>query len=310
MIKLFTIDDGKMLVSDDINSSQVILMSNPSVNERQQICQHLGIDAVTLDYYNSPEEVSRFHRIHSEQIKNANLLVVYDFIKEHPTIETQLAPVIIIFNAHNLIICTENIANCELLIKELIHNSFSPIDIIDELLNMWLDNLMKGLSLYKGEIDKLDAASDYTIENQQLRALTILMRKLVFFEHTINDQADTLRAFIRSQAANELSWNNIQEIQTKQRRLSKMIHIFRDLLESISGLFMGMMDNHLNHLMKFLDSAGLAIALAALVTGFMGMNVGCLPWKNDVYGFWIISGIIIILVIACAIYLRNKKYTR
>ena len=41
-----------------------------------------------------------------------------------------------------------------------------------------------------------------------------------------------------------------------------------------------MMDSNLNNLMKFLDSSGLVIAVAALVTGFMGMNVGGLPLER------------------------------
>lgn len=46
-----------------------------------------------------------------------------------------------------------------------------------------------------------------------------------------------------------------------------MIEIYRDLLESIGDLFNGMMDNNLNHIMKYLDSAALIISVPALFAG-------------------------------------------
>lgn len=70
-----------------------------------------------------------------------------------------------------------------------------------------------------------------------------------------------------------------------------------------------MMDNNLNHLMKYLDSAGLVIAVIALVTGFMGMNVGGLPWKTSTSGFALTCVIAILLAVITGIHLKRKKYT-
>ncbi len=67
-----------------------------------------------------------------------------------------------------------------------------------------------------------------------------------------------------------------------------------------------MMDNNLNHLMKYLDSAGLVIAL---VTGFMGMNVGGLPWKTSTSGFALTCVIAILLAVITGIHLKRKEYT-
>lgn len=40
-----------------------------------------------------------------------------------------------------------------------------------------------------------------------------------------------------------------------------------------------MMDNNLNHIMKYLDSAALIISVPALFAGIWGMNTGGLPGK-------------------------------
>lgn len=310
MLKTFRLVEGQLQDNDDLQTAQLILLSNPTEQERQEICTALDLEAVTFDYANSPEEVSRFHRLYSDKMHDAYLLVVYDFIANRPTIEEQLAPAIVIFNSSQLLVCTTDWLSTLQVVKDHVGVVNKPVQIVNYLVNFWQDHLMEGLRSYKPEIDRLDQAANATIENKELRELTDLTRQLVFVEHTMDDQSSALVAFTNSLQANRLDSTDVQAMQTKQRRLNKMIHIFRDLLESISGLFLGMMDNNLNHLMKFLDSAGLIIAIGALVTGLMGMNVGGIPWKNDVYGFWLIFGVVIIALLVAIHYLKNKDYSK
>lgn len=87
-----------------------------------------------------------------------------------------------------------------------------------------------------------------------------------------------------------------------------MIHVYTDLLNSISGLFTAMMDSHLNHLVKYLNSVALIIAIPTLISGIWGMNIVGLPDRTNKNGFWIIITIAAILTIIWAIILKKKKY--
>lgn len=169
---------------------------------------------------------------------------------------------------------------------------------------------MDVLVSYKKQIDDLDSAARRGFSNTRLRELTTLTRKLVFLEHIMVDQTSTIEALVKSDFCQNVPQDICQNLTVEQQRLTKAIHIFRDLLDSISSLFTAMMDSNLNNLMKFLDSAGLVIAVAALVTGFMGMNVGGLPWKDDLYGFWITLGIASILSLLIAYLLHRKQYLK
>lgn len=311
MLKTYRLRDRQLIETNGGTwGANLILMSNPTTQEREHVCAQLNLEPITFDYANSAEEVSRFHRLYSDRMPDAYLLVVYDFIATRKTIEDQLSPAIMIFNQHQLLVCTADWSSAREVISHHLDESDQPLQLVNHLVNYWQDHLMDGLRAYKPEIDRLDQAANATIENQELRELTDLTRQLVFFEHTMDDQSSALMAFTNSLQANRLDSTEVQTMQTKQRRLNKMIHICRDLLESISGLFLGMMDNNLNHLMKFLDSAGLIIAIGALVTGLMGMNVGGIPWKNDVYGFWIIFAVIILALLVAIHYLKNKDYSK
>lgn len=290
----------------DLKDCNLILLTRASKKELHQVCRSFDLDPLTFDYCSSPEEVSRYHPLISNALPGGHILVVYDFITEPEKIENQLTPAIMIFNQDTLIVCTDNSETCQ---RQLAEKKSQIIDFITGYILKCQQNLMNALLKYKPEIDRLDAAAQESFNNDELRTLTNLTRKLVFFEHTMNDQSETITAFIKNPQLETIHQKDLCfELDIQQRRLTKTIHIFRDLLDSISGLFTEMMNSSLNNLMKFLDSAGLVIATAALVSGFMGMNVGGLPWKNTQFGFWFTVTISVSLAIIIAIYLKRKSY--
>ncbi|MBB1079584.1 magnesium transporter CorA family protein [Limosilactobacillus sp. STM2_1] len=308
MINKYTVTSSGIKESNlPLNTVELVLMIQPTATEIKQVCHCFDLSPFSFQYCSSPEEVSRFHHTASDVLENPSILVIYDFIASRHKIESQLSPSLVIFDARHLIICTDS----EKTVREILQKGANSLSMI--LINYIVacqKVLMATLHGYKQEIDRLDKLARSGFNNQALRDLTTLTRRLVFFEHTMNDQATTIAAFLKDDCCWDFPLEQQLELAVQQRRLTKTIHIFRDLLTSISDLFTAMMDNHLNSLMKFLDSAGLIIAIAALVTGFMGMNVGGLPWKDSFYGFWLTLGIALVLSLIAAFFLRRKQYTK
>ncbi|MCR1877731.1 magnesium transporter CorA family protein [Limosilactobacillus reuteri] len=290
-----------------LKQADLIILTRPTDEEIQQLCQTFNLNKFSFRYRSSPEEVSRFHRTTSDVLDNPFFLVVYDYISSFKHIEKQLAPSLIIFDSDHLIICTDSEDSC----KNITNSNYSNLsEILFNYISQCQYKIMDVLVSYKKQIDDLDSAARRGFSNTRLRELTTLTRKLVFLEHTMVDQTSTIEALVKSDFCQNVPQDICQNLTVEQQRLTKTIHIFRDLLDSISSLFTAMMDSNLNNLMKFLDSAGLVIAVAALVTGFMGMNVGGLPWKDDLYGFWITLGIASILSLLIAYLLHRKQYLK
>lgn len=165
-----------------------------------------------------------------------------------------------------------------------------------------LDHINQKLNAVKRKIDYLDSVARETTKTKELKKVTDLTRELVYLKHTLDDQTESLRSFGEYLKKNQLASSaDIASLMTKQAQLTKMIHVYTDLLNSISGLFTAMMDSHLNHLMKYLNSV-------ALISGIWGMNIGGLPDRTNKNGFWIIITIAAILTIIWAIILKKKKY--
>lgn len=165
-----------------------------------------------------------------------------------------------------------------------------------------LDHINQKLNAVKRKIDYLNSVARETTKTKELKKVTDLTRELVYLKHTLDDQTESLRSFGEYLKKNQLASSaDIASLMTKQAQLTKMIHFYTDLLNSISGLFTAMMDSHLNHLMKYLNSV-------ALISGIWGMNIGGLPGRTNKNGFWIIITIAAILTIIWAIILKKKKY--
>lgn len=167
------------------------------------------------------------------------------------------------------------------------------------------------LTKIKQQLDQLDHAARTTTKTKSLKEATDLTRTLVYFNHTMDDQASSIEAltdFLKKQhSANSIF---IIDLLLSQRRITKKIKVYRDLLESINGLFSAMMDNHLNNLMKYLDSIALIISIPALISGIWGMNVGGLPGKDNEFGFlWVILFGAALAIIS-ALLLRKKNYLK
>lgn len=182
-----------------LTEADLVMMIKPSVAEISQVCDAFDLEKLTFQFHSSPEEVSRFHTTTSDVLVKPQLLVIYDFIPELPTIEQQLTPVIVVFDRQHLIICTDN---------QSLQASAIPGNDVTSFVIAYLDrcqhNLSNALMSYKPEIDQLDKAARTTIDNRYLPKLTDLTRQIVFFDHTMNDQGETLDTFLQSPAMDKV----------------------------------------------------------------------------------------------------------
>ena len=232
MIQAFVLRDGQ-LRSDNGNREQanVFIMSSPKKTELQSLCRQFNLDPVIFNECNSAEEVSRFHEVTSTALEHLQLLVIFDFNVHYSEITDQLTPTILLFNTDHLFLCTQNAANAldELTVAVQEHQQVSAL--VAHLINFWQGHLIQGLDSYEEQINYLNQAAQKAIKDHELRQLTSLMRRLVFLEHTINDQSETITAFEKSTIAQTINSQMLLDIKTNQRRLAKAIHIYRDVLE-------------------------------------------------------------------------------
>lgn len=284
-------------------NENLILKDRLTSKEIHELILNWDLDPSIFTHPDSPVEITRFITLDSSKLTNEHLLVTFNLQDINASIEQELVPVFTIIDQNHLFIGTTAS------FKGFNSKSTDPIDLIFENLLWQIHNLNQKLNEVKRRIDHLDRAARKTTKTRELTQITDLTRELVYLKHTLNDQTESLQRF--EDYLEQTRWVSrarIESLLTEQLRLNKIIDVYTDLLTSISGLFTAMMDSHLNHLMKYLDSAALIIAIPALISGIWGMNIGGLPGKDTEYGFWILVLLSVILTISWGIFLKKKKY--
>lgn len=286
------IDKEKLILKDQLNQTDI-----------DQVVKSWQLDPTIFTYPDSPIEIARFIPLNSNKLKNGHLLVTFVLLKDDLPIEQKLTPIFTIFNQTHLFIgtkaCFPRLKPEKNIIETILQN------LHDQSQNIYVE-----LVAVKKEIDLLDKNARKKTKRNELQKLTDLTRELVYLKHTLDDQTPSLEKFGTYLIDNQLITKaRVQSIMTEQRRITKMIHVYTDLLNSISGLFKAMMDNRLNHLMQYLDSIALVIAIPGLISGIWGMNIGGLPGQHDKNGFWVLMAIAIVLTIILGIFLKKKKYS-
>lgn len=218
-----------------------------------------------------PEEVSRLEHLRDTKLNNPFLYTLIDLSSNHQErIEKRLEPDTFILSKGLMITYVSRESN---LVERLIEKHGSELrhfeDIIAFATLMIYTHYINGLKEIKKQIDQLDAAARKTTENNELFNLADTERDMVYLDHTLKDQNLTVNHLMeRKEFLDKLDNESlVYDIKLRQKFANKLVTIYRDLLETIGGLFSDMMDNNLNHLMKYLDSAALVVAVPSLIAG-------------------------------------------
>lgn len=226
--------------------------------------------------------------------------------------KVSLDPLIIASNDTELVFFIHENSHNEKDIYQLINNgSFDSNEavIANFLLQIYANYRIK-LSHIKNQLEQLEDNSSYTTKNEELIQLKNIKKDTVILQHTLETQHQALEHLFKLEefSDNLTDQSVIYNIKTAERQITKLVEVYRDLIDAISGLFSDIMSNHLNHLMKYLDSAALVISVPTLIAGFWGMNTGGLPGRHSEQGFWSMILVSAVSAIIAWIILRFKKF--
>lgn len=231
---------------------------------------------------------------------------------EH-SIEERLQPLSFIKSDELLIlhIC-ENSDFFERLLEKFGHQITNYTEFVAWSIFQISTHFLKDLQERKKIIDDLENSAKTTAKNEELFSMIDAERNMTYLQETLNNQHSTLKElFEETDFVAELdNAGLIYDIQLRDRQAKKMVDVYTSLMENISGLFTDMMNNNLNHLMKYLDSLSIVLSVPALIGTIWGMNAGGLLFKKSSYGFLIILAISIILGALMALHLYKKDYSK
>ncbi|MEE6725280.1 CorA family divalent cation transporter [Pediococcus acidilactici] len=262
----------------------------------------------------TPEVFPRTMRFKHGEDEIAYLIAVCNLAPTDNILDSQvlLDPLIIVSEPEQLTFLVHEESASATEIRELYETTLfnSNEGLIACFLLKIYSNYRVKLAHIKEQLEEIEAQSTETTKNEYLIEIKNIKKEAVVLEHTLDTQHQALeRLFKLAEFTDNLADEAmIYNIKTAERQITKLIAIYRDLIEAISGLFTDIMSNHLNHLMKYLDSAALVISVPSLIAGLWGMNTGGLPGEHTKFGFLMMIIVSLVLALVTWRILRSKKY--
>jgi magnesium transporter len=145
---------------------------------------------------------------------------------------------------------------------------------------------------------------------QQLLQLYELKRQIISLRKQIWPMRDIVNTIIRFE--NSLIKQDIviylRDLNDHIIRIIDTIESQRDLASSVLDLYLSTQSNKMNEVMKFLTVVSTIFIPATFVAGVYGMNFDNMPEIHSKNGYYVILGIMLVIIVAPLIYFKRKRW--
>lgn len=303
LIDFFSISNNG--VQNNTNKGNWIAVSNPTNDEKERLCDTYDLPQNFFSLGKNYSNVSFFKKYLAEDEKPLCLML---FINIRSIDEPEsLSSTITVFLTSDILITVSEKA----LIDEVLDNFEAEISskagLILHIIQVINEHYLIFLRKQRKTIEEISQGTSHGSNKNILEKTTDTEKNLVYIDNLLKEQHKTINQLLDSSLVSSDRDLAIEiELQTKQATTS--VQIYREMLSSISGLIDSMMDNRLNQLMKFLNTASLLLALPTLIFSLWGINTGGLLWRDSEIGSFMVVLLALIVSIISGIYLFKKDY--
>lgn len=280
-------------------------VSNPTDEEKEQLHRAYELPKNFFSLGEKYSNVSFFKKYQTEDDKPLCLMLFID-IQSIDEPESLSSAVTVFLTSDILITVGERPLVSEVLNKYQSEVS-TKAGLILHTLQIINEHYLSFLRKQRETIEEISQGTSHGSNKNILEKTTHTEKNLVYIDNLLKEQRRTITHLLDSSLVSSDRDLAIEiELQTKQATTS--VQIYREMLSSISGLIDSMMDNRLNQLMKFLNTASLLLALPTLIFSLWGINTGGLLWRNSEIGSIMVVLLALIVSIVSGIYLFKKDY--
>lgn len=303
MIDYFSISSEG--VQKNTSQGNWLSVSDPTDDEKEQLHQAYELPKNFFSLGEKYSNVSFFKKYQTEDEKPLCLML---FINIQSINEPEsLSSAVTVFLTSDVLITVSE----KPLIDEVLDNYqseiFTKAGLILHTLQIINEHYLIFLRKQRQVIEEISQGTSNGSNKNILEKTTHTEKNLVYIDNLLKEQHKTITHLLDSSLVSSDRDLAIEiELQTKQATTS--VQIYREMLSSISGLIDSMMDNRLNQLMKFLNTASLLLALPTLIFSLWGINTGGLLWRDSEIGSIMVVFLALIVSIVSGVYLFKKDY--
>jgi len=309
MIRYYKTIDNKLEKLTDFESGCWINLVEPSQNEIREIANKFSIDVETIKSALDEEERSRI------DVEEDHTLILIDIpIDESDIKSTHYSTIplgIILAKECIITVCTTQTKVLNDFIAGHVKGfyTYKRTRFILQILN----RISTSYLIYLRQIDKkslmIEKRLHKSMKNRELIQLHSLEKSLVYFSTSLKANEITLEKMLKLEIMQKYEEDQdvLEDVIIENKQALEMATIYGDILSRIMDAFSAIISNNQNNVMQFLTSITLITTIPTIVSGFFGMNVGGIPYANDINGFWIVMLITTLICLAITFFMSRNK---
>lgn len=288
-----------------------IMMTNPTMEESQEVAVKYDIDMVDVRAALDEEESSRI------ELEDGYTLILVDI----PTVEIRhdvknytTIPLGIILTQQCIItVCTEETSILQHFIERRVRefSTKKKMRFVYQILFRTAAVYQTTLRIIDKKRTEIEERVGENTEDEDLVNLHELESTLVYFATSLRANGVVLERLSRYKRLEQYPEDTelLEDVIVENQQAIEMTSIYRDIINGTRELLSSVINNRLNNVMKYLTSITLVMAIPTIISGLYGMNVNesGMPLAGSPYGFALIGIGTLAVCIAILLILKKKK---
>lgn len=182
--------------------------------------------------------------------------------------------------------------------------------LLYSLIDLVVDNYFSVLDKLSENMERLEEDIIKNPNPKSLNELYSMKRELTLMRRAIFPLREMLANLIREEAPLITSNTSLylRDVLDHVMQVVETIDSFRDLGASLMDLYLSQASNKMNNVMKVLTVISVIFMPLTFVAGIYGMNFDYMPELHWQYGYYVVWGVMIFLVITMLLWFKRKNW--
>lgn len=301
--------NNKTEIIKEYKKGSWINMVSPTEQEIKDVCKKLDIQDDFIRYSLDAEEKARI------DIEDDGTML---FIVDIPIIEkendseiytTMPIGMIIVRDDYFITVSLKNNSIIKELKNKISKNivTYKKSRLIFQILYQNAATFLNLLKKINKETEIAENVLKNSMKNKELLKLLSLEKSLVYFTTSLKANEVVMEKTLRGKIIKlyEEDEDILEDAIIENKQAIEMSKIYSDILNGTMDAYASIISNNLNGVMKFLTSITIILSIPTMVASFWGMNVK-VPMQDNIFGFFIITLVSILIAIIAMIWLKKK----
>ncbi len=178
------------------------------------------------------------------------------------------------------------------------------------LIDTIVDNYFLALESLAEEIDLIETELMADADIATFRKIHALKRDMLFLHKAIWPLREVISGLLRTESQLIRKPTNIflRDAYDHSIQVIDTVETFRDMLSGMLDVYMSVISNRMNEVMKFLTIISTIFIPLTFIAGIYGMNFKYMPELETHWGYFIILGIMLLCALAMYSFFKARKW--